>query len=182
LATIIEIFGPNLKKLQLKTCSDLTENGLNRIAECRKLKKLALSNIPRLCDRILTRIVSHFYLEFLQLESVPVSDCGIQSIANRGSSLKQLRLYDLHLLTDISFLSESCRLPKLKHLILHGSPALSNSKGVEQFGAPLLERLELVGCVSLDEKLLKAMIIHFSKLKRFIYAGPHASNEFQKVY
>jgi hypothetical protein len=185
LAAIIRIFGPKLKKLQLKTCNDLTENGLCRIAECRELKKLTLSNIPSLNDHIIRMIVSRISktLEFLQLESVPVSDQGILSIANNGISLKQLRLYDLHLLTDISFLgkTESLGLSKLKQLILHGSPALSNPKGIEQFGAVLLERLELVGCISIDEKLLNVMIIHFSKLKRFIYSGPYASPEFQKV-
>jgi len=183
LVAIVRILGPKLKKFQLKTCNYLTENGLSKIADCRELKKLTLSNIPSLNDHILRIIVNRISktLEFLQLESVPISDHGIQHIANNGTSLKQLRLYDLHLLTDISFLgkTESRGLSKLKQLILHGSPALSNPKGVEQFGAVLLERLELVGCISVDENLMNVMIIHFSKLKRFIYSGPHASREFQ---
>jgi hypothetical protein len=185
LVAIVRILGPKLKKFQLKTCNYLTENGLSKIADCRELKKLTLSNIPSLNDHILRIIVNRISktLEFLQLESVPISDHGIQHIANNGTSLKQLRLYDLHLLTDISFLgkTESRGLSKLKQLILHGSPALSNPKGVEQFGAVLLERLELVGCISVDENLMNVMIIHFSKLKRFIYSGPHASREFQTV-
>lgn len=186
LLSIIRSLGPQLERLQLKSCSQVTEYGLARIADCLNLKKLTLSHIPALNDGILIGIVTFIYkkLEFMQLESVPISNCGIQYISNVARSLKQLRLYDLDLLTDISFLShsESHGLSNLKLLMLHGSPALSNSKDIEKFGAPLLERLELVGCVSIDEKLLNNMILNFSKLKRLIYAGPHASLEFQKVY
>ena len=185
LLAILKIHSHQLKKLQLKECSLLTEQSLLKIAECQGLKKLTLSNIPSLNDRILIRTVSKISitLEFLQLESVPISDIGIQIISTFGISLKQLRLYDLHLLTDISFLShdDSNKLSKLKQLILHGSPALSNPKNIDKFGVPLLERLELVGCLSIDEPLLYEMITQFTKLKRIIYAGPHASLEFQKV-
>lgn len=185
LSGLITKFGQQLKGLQLKTCRNLTENGLDRIAECQSLKKLTLSYISSLNDRILIRIVSHTSktLEFIQLESVSISDYGIKNVSNIGKSLQELRLYDLNLLTDISFLSQDSRgLSNLKQLMLHGSPALSNSKDVYKFSAPLLERLELVGCVSLDETVLTNMVMQFSNLKRFIYAGPHASLEFQKVY
>jgi hypothetical protein len=114
---------------------------------------------------------------------VPVSDRGIKAVAWNATSLKQLRMYDLQLVKDTSFLN-SCQstalFPKLRHLLLHGSPGLHEETSLENVGAPMLERLELVGCYRLEEKTMKKLLGHWKGLKRFIYVGAQASSEFQR--
>ena len=186
---LIKAYGPRLRKLQLRKAPIISTYALSQIAilcNGSTLKKLSFGATPGLTDRVLELIMTETAtsLEFLQLDSVEITDKGARAVARHGKSLRQLRMYDLKNLTDISFISDREAVPllNLRQLILHGSPDITEVHDLENLGAPQLERLELVGCYCIDEQLMRKMIRHFSQLSRFIYVGGHASPEFQKVF
>lgn len=184
LGSLIKAYGSRLKKLHLKKMSQISAADLMLIAEYCKgstLNKLTLSRLPLLTDRVLDRILraTGASIEFLQLDSLPITDAGLAAVTRNCTNLTQLRMYDLRELQDLSFLNS--KWPRLKQIILHGSPDIAEVESLDNLGAPLLERLELVGCLSVPQDSLRRMLFHFTNLSRFVYVGAHATGDFQKV-
>ena len=181
---LLRKFGHQLRKIQLKRMHLITRSSLSLISHyCHgpHLRKLSFCSIPMMTDDILESIISQNQIEFLQLDSLPITDRGMMAVSNHSMHLKQLRMYDLKLLQDFSFISnKSLVFPVLKQFIVHGSPELGMEFNGQSIGAPGLERLELVGCFHMNESTLSKLVFHWKELVRFIYVGANASIEFQR--
>ncbi|MFA5075140.1 MAG: hypothetical protein WC436_03495 [Candidatus Babeliales bacterium] len=131
---------PNIRSLDLSFCSNITDSGLQYIANCHNLKFLDL----RLCSKI--------------------KDNSIFSILQGCHELQNLSLSCCKLITDASlqFLIYGC--PKLKSLFL---PRQTTDKGLQYLSqhGQHFEKLYFVGCPEITEDGLVSLISNCPNLK-----------------
>jgi Ran GTPase-activating protein (RanGAP) involved in mRNA processing and transport len=153
---------------------DLRENALAFIDISQQKQELALlkamtsSSFETLslhhCQSLTEALLKNLIVASAALNKLDASHC---------SSLKSVSFPELSCLTHLNLSScphlykLSLKAPKLRFLILKNNQALSSL----QLDAPLLEELELEGCLSLSAKQIQAFVKSCPHLKRITLAG-----------
>ncbi|KAJ3317484.1 hypothetical protein HDU76_001161 [Blyttiomyces sp. JEL0837] len=160
---------PRLKKLRLKRCTKITDNGVFAIVRyCRQIAFLDLSDCDRISDKCLKWIASGC----TQLTSLQLSFCtritntGLYDLALGQQAFEFLDFSHCEQITDAGIIFFSNSLRCLRRLSLRRCNKITD--GVAIFlakNAPLIEWVDLTGCPNITSTSVKSLIISRPKIK-----------------
>jgi hypothetical protein len=125
----IQAFCGQLQKLCVRRAMQISLSQLCKISLCASLQYLTIANIPHFDDSTLVHCIEHIgkQLNFLQLESIPVTDLAIQSITRICINLRQFRILQCTGLENLDYLVQN-NLNLLRALVLHYCPNISTQR------------------------------------------------------
>jgi hypothetical protein len=113
--------GPKLEKLCVRRAMQISLEGLQMVSMCSRLTKLTIANVPHLNDPILIQILDAIgpQLQFLQLESLEITNDTLEAVAKTCTQLIQLRIYSCNQLQSLNSIFYAPQLGFLRYLVLH---------------------------------------------------------------
>jgi hypothetical protein len=169
-------FGPQLEKLSVRRAIQISSHQFEFISICENLGSLTFSNVPHLLDQHLIAVLKSIggQLEFLQLESVPISDLAINTIVADCENLTQLRLYhcdELETLDVLFFGSNMKSLTALSIQYCHGLSfnyecdcKIGSFGEIDSATLPFVPRIRDVSYMSPIQPLSPALHFNYSKI------------------